>query len=121
MPNLVTSTATASNAGEISIFSTYPGEGIPMFSSNQPRSSANMTNVLAGSIGCGAVIGLALMSLTHAAHANGAKAEPQIPVCDHTLGTLAIQEPQNQWWIQLNLDSPEALIKVIVSQSHCFK
>jgi len=92
-----------------------------MFSSNQPRSSANMTNVLAGSIGRGAVIGLALMSLTHAAHANGAKAEPQIPVCDHTLGTLAIQEPQNQWWVQLNLDSPEALIKVIVSQSHCFK
>jgi hypothetical protein len=47
-------------------------------------------------------------------------AVPQIPVCDKKMGTLAVQEPQNQWWVQYNLDSPESLIKVIVSQSKCF-
>jgi curli biogenesis system outer membrane secretion channel CsgG len=45
---------------------------------------------------------------------------PQIPTCDKKIGTLAVNEPQNQWWIALNLDSPAALIKVFVSQSKCF-
>jgi curli biogenesis system outer membrane secretion channel CsgG len=45
---------------------------------------------------------------------------PQIPICDKKIGTLAVTEPQNQWWIALNLDSPAALIKVFVSQSKCF-
>jgi len=45
---------------------------------------------------------------------------PQIPVCDKKIGTLAVTEPQNQWWTALNLDSPAALIKVFVSQSKCF-
>ena len=29
-------------------------------------------------------------------------------------------EPQNQWWVALNLESPAALIKVFVSESKCF-
>lgn len=45
---------------------------------------------------------------------------PQIPICDKKIGTLAVTEPQNQWWTALNLDSPAALIKVFVSQSKCF-
>ena len=45
---------------------------------------------------------------------------PQIPVCDKKIGTLAVTEPQNQWWTALNLDSPAALIKVFVAQSKCF-
>jgi curli biogenesis system outer membrane secretion channel CsgG len=45
---------------------------------------------------------------------------PQIPVCDKKIGTLAVTEPQNQWWTALNLESPAALIKVFVSQSKCF-
>jgi len=45
---------------------------------------------------------------------------PEIPVCDKKIGTLAVTEPQNQWWTALNLDSPAALIKVFVSQSKCF-
>ena len=45
---------------------------------------------------------------------------PQIPTCDKKIGTLAVTEPQNQWWTALNLDSPAALIKVYVSQSKCF-
>jgi len=45
---------------------------------------------------------------------------PQIPTCDKKIGTLAVTEPENKWWLQYNLDSPEALIKVFVSQSKCF-
>jgi hypothetical protein len=45
---------------------------------------------------------------------------PEIPTCDHKIGTLAVTEPENKWWLQYNLDSPEALIKVFVSQSKCF-
>jgi hypothetical protein len=47
-------------------------------------------------------------------------AEPEIPTCDKKIGTLAVTEPQNQWWLQYNLESPEALIKVYVSRSKCF-
>src|SRR6266478_5255798 len=58
---------------------------------------------------------------TLASAALGAEAPPPaIPVCDKKIGTLAVTEPQNQWWTALNLDSPAALIKVFVSQSKCF-
>ncbi len=46
--------------------------------------------------------------------------EPVIPTCDKKIGTLAVTEPENKWWAGLNLESPEALIKVFVSQSKCF-
>lgn len=46
--------------------------------------------------------------------------QPEIPVCDKKIGTLAVIEPENKWWTQYNLESPEALIKVFVSQSKCF-
>ncbi|HTD74096.1 MAG TPA: CsgG/HfaB family protein [Steroidobacteraceae bacterium] len=55
---------------------------------------------------------------TAVAHAEDAA--PQIPTCDKKIGTLAVAEPQNQWWTALNLESPAALIKVFVSQSKCF-
>src|SRR5271167_4831863 len=45
---------------------------------------------------------------------------PQIPTCDKKIGTLAVTEPQNQWWVALNLESPAALIKVFVSESKFF-
>ena len=46
--------------------------------------------------------------------------QPEIPTCDKKIGTLAVTEPQDQWWLQYNLESPEALIKVYVSKSKCF-
>jgi len=45
---------------------------------------------------------------------------PEIPTCDKKIGTLAVTEPENRWWLQYNLESPEALIKVYVSKSKCF-
>ncbi|HEY0629918.1 MAG TPA: CsgG/HfaB family protein [Sphingomicrobium sp.] len=47
-------------------------------------------------------------------------ATQQIPRCARPLGVLAIVEPEDQWWRQLNLGSPEAVIKVFVQQSGCF-
>ena len=46
------------------------------------------------------------------AHQAQQKGEAQIPVCTKRLGSLAIVEPDNQWWRELNLGSPEAIIKI---------
>ena len=47
-------------------------------------------------------------------------ATQQIPRCARPLGVLAIVEPETQWWRELNLGSPEAIIKVFVQNSGCF-
>lgn len=44
----------------------------------------------------------------------------EIPRCTKKLGTISIVEPDNQWWRELNLGSPEAILKVFVQQSGCF-
>lgn len=43
-----------------------------------------------------------------------------IPRCTRNLGSVAIVEPENQWWRELNLGSPEAVLKVFIQQSGCF-
>ncbi|WP_294124309.1 penicillin-binding protein activator LpoB [Sphingomonas sp.] len=53
-------------------------------------------------------------------HKMQSAATAQIPVCARPIGVLAVVEPENQWWRELNLGSPEAIIKVFVQQSHCF-
>ena len=49
-----------------------------------------------------------------------AQKQTEIPNCSHKIGTLAIHEPQNNWWGPLGLESPEALLKVFVMKSGCF-
>lgn len=44
----------------------------------------------------------------------------EIPVCYKKLGTIAIVEPENRWWVSYELGSPEALIKTFVARSGCF-
>ncbi|HEY4264976.1 MAG TPA: CsgG/HfaB family protein [Micropepsaceae bacterium] len=48
------------------------------------------------------------------------KKQAEIPRCAQPLGNLAVEEPQRNWWSELKLGSPEALIKVFVQQSGCF-
>lgn len=48
------------------------------------------------------------------------KPAPEIPKCAKRFGTLAVKEPEVQWWRELGLESPESLIKVFVSESKCF-
>jgi len=67
-------------------------------------------------LACVALSGLGAAALAAAAD----QPPPEIPTCDKKIGTLAVTEPENKWWLQYNLDSPEALIKVFVSQSKCF-
>lgn len=44
----------------------------------------------------------------------------EIPVCTRKLGTVAITEPETQWWSELGLSNPEAVIKFFVQKSGCF-
>ena len=46
--------------------------------------------------------------------------EPEIPKCAGKLGTLAVIEPEEKWWVEYQLESPEAVIKVFVMESKCF-
>lgn len=48
------------------------------------------------------------------------KMQMEIPRCTKRLGTVAIVEPDNQWWRELSLGSPEMIIKIFVQQSGCF-
>lgn len=43
-----------------------------------------------------------------------------IPVCTRNLGTVAIIEPDNKWWRELSLGSPESILRVFVQRSGCF-
>jgi curli biogenesis system outer membrane secretion channel CsgG len=45
----------------------------------------------------------------------------EIPQCARSLGVLAVEEPQRQWWTELKLGSPEVLIKLFVQRSRCFE
>ncbi|CDO36798.1 MULTISPECIES: CsgG/HfaB family protein [Novosphingobium] len=43
-----------------------------------------------------------------------------IPHCTKNLGTVGIVEPDNQWWRELSLGSPEAILRIFVQRSGCF-
>ena len=65
---------------------------------------------------------LALMSpaLADSIGDKTAQKQAEIPTCTHKIGSLAVREPQNNWWQGLGLELPEALIKVFVMKSGCF-
>ncbi|HEX4693175.1 penicillin-binding protein activator LpoB [Sphingomonas sp.] len=44
----------------------------------------------------------------------------QMPHCARSLGTISIVEPDKQWWVDYQLGSPEAILKVFVQESGCF-
>ena len=49
-----------------------------------------------------------------------ARGTAEIPRCTRNLGTVAIVEPDNQWWRELSLGSPESILRVFIQQSGCF-
>lgn len=49
-----------------------------------------------------------------------AQGTQNIPVCRKNLGTVSIVEPDSQWWRELSLGSPEAILRVFVQRSRCF-
>ncbi|MEC8772021.1 MAG: penicillin-binding protein activator LpoB, partial [Pseudomonadota bacterium] len=44
----------------------------------------------------------------------------EIPRCTRNLGTIAVVEPDDKWWREFNLGSPEQIIRVFVQRSGCF-
>ncbi len=76
-----------------------------------------MKDIIRPSLVAIAVAGtLAVSSVAGAAD----KEPPQIPKCEKRYGTVAVNEPETRWWRDLQLESPEALIKVFVAESRCF-
>jgi curli biogenesis system outer membrane secretion channel CsgG len=63
-------------------------------------------------------VSIVLLGLASVAQA---KDEPKtITPCEKKIGTLAVAEPEQKWWTQYNLESPEALLKVLVAETKCF-
>ena len=48
-------------------------------------------------------------------------ATPELPRCDRPLGRAAIREPENRWWTELGLSSPETLLKLFAMRSGCLR
>jgi curli biogenesis system outer membrane secretion channel CsgG len=48
-------------------------------------------------------------------------ATPELPKCSRPIGTAAIQEPENRWWTELGLSSPESLLKLFAARSGCLR
>src|SRR5882762_7218593 len=65
------------------------------------------------------LLGVLMATTSSVALAKEAK-QPEIPTCDTKIGSLSVVEPEQKWWVQYNLESPEALIKVLVADSKCF-
>ncbi|MHB9116728.1 MAG: CsgG/HfaB family protein [Burkholderiales bacterium] len=61
-----------------------------------------------------------LQSGMNSATEQRAQQEATLPHCSRVIGTAAIVEPDNNWWQQIQLQSPEALIKIFVLKSGCF-
>ena len=76
----------------------------------------------------GAAVALALTVTASPAMAKGessarkqqSQGTADIPRCNRNLGTVAIVEPDNQWWREFSLGSPEAIIRIFVQRSGCF-
>jgi curli biogenesis system outer membrane secretion channel CsgG len=48
-------------------------------------------------------------------------ATPELPRCDKPLGRAAVREPENRWWTQYGLSSPESLLKLFAARSGCLR
>ncbi len=79
-----------------------------------------VTAAVAASLALPAV---AQIKSTHSesAEATRARATNELPTCVKPLGTIAVSEPETKWWGGLGLGSPEALIRVYIQKSHCFR
>lgn len=68
--------------------------------------------------------GMAAEPLVAQGRSSGRKAQDrasmEIPRCSQNLGTIAVVEPDDKWWREFNLGSPEQIIRVFVQRSGCF-
>ncbi|MFP7722983.1 CsgG/HfaB family protein [Lysobacter sp. A3-1-A15] len=74
----------------------------------------------AGALSLAAAALLALPLAVQAQSAQTQRQAAQIPTCSKPLGTLAVLEPDHNWWRSYDLGTPTAVIKVFVNKSRCF-
>ena len=79
-----------------------------------------MKSLLGATAALGVAIVLAAPSFAESIREKTDRKAADIPNCGRNLGTIAIHEPQRNWWTELNLASPEVLLKVFVRKSGCF-
>ena len=75
---------------------------------------------LTGCASAALLLGPVTPAAAETAQAERTKKEAEIPKCSKKYGTLAVIEPEKNWWTEYGLGSPAALIKVYVNQSSCF-
>jgi curli biogenesis system outer membrane secretion channel CsgG len=70
---------------------------------------------------CGIALGLAAPAASaQSAQQQRAQKTAEIPTCARSLGSIAVLEPETNWWSAHQLASPTAVIKVFVNKSRCF-
>jgi curli biogenesis system outer membrane secretion channel CsgG len=52
---------------------------------------------------------------------SGNQTAPDLPHCDRPIGTAAVKEPDRDWWTELHLSNPEAVIKMFALRSGCLR
>lgn len=83
-----------------------------------------MTKALFTALAVLSMTGMAAEPVVAQGRSSGRKAQDratmEIPRCSQNLGTIAVVEPDDKWWRELNLGSPEQIIRVFVQRSGCF-
>ena len=64
-----------------------------------------------------ATASIALSAGAAEAKSKKAKRAAQIPTCTQSVGTVAIVDPENRWWYNYKLESPQNIIKFLALKS----
>jgi len=78
------------------------------------------SSIFGAAIVAAVTVGVSAAAFAESAQEERSKGEAEIPVCQKKLGSMAVKEPEQNWWSEYGLGSPEALLKVFVQRSHCF-
>jgi curli biogenesis system outer membrane secretion channel CsgG len=76
--------------------------------------------IVSGCISAAVLLAPMLSFAAETAQEERSRKEGEIPKCPKKYGTIAVVEPEHNWWQEYGLGSPAALIKVYVNQSGCF-
>lgn len=66
------------------------------------------------------VVATAMAATPAAADRGSPRHQVELPTCAQPLGAISIVEPDDNWWQRYDLDSPEAVINLLVLRSGCF-
>ena len=85
-----------------------------------------MKRFVESAVALGMIAGLAAASPAYAQYGMDKKGPkdattPELPRCDRPIGTAAVQEPENRWWVSYGLSNPESLLKLFAARSNCLR